>query len=167
MWGTVGFLSALCPMAGQPVSETVMSVQGSEATPINAGMGDGEQGVQPDRRMPRWLMPAVVGVLGLVAYGALLLSASMAMCGISGCTGNGYGLAYSPSMTIVLLVGAGLVGAIWVLFLSRPRLVFRILIAIGLSVSLTLVGGVAIGASWDGCPRDLHDRCVAEQQPPA
>lgn len=92
--------------------------------------------MEPRRHSPAHLLWAVP--LGVVVALVMLLGASISWCGISGCSGGGFGVTTSMRpLALLLLVGSGLaVGAPFVLVRwtleRRPRLAL----------------GGCVGAAW-------------------
>ena len=103
-------------------------------------------------------------MLGLVlAVGPAFMS-SIAICGISGCSGGGFGRSTDPGMTLVLLAVTGASAA---LPLAVYALVRRdrglALCALALAVVATFVTGAVIGSDLRGCPRTIsYETCVEE-----
>jgi hypothetical protein len=95
-------------------------------------------------------------VLGLAPAAVLVFIASLTICGISGCSGGGFGRTTDPDTTLVLLIGAGLVAAAplatYALWRRRLR---TALFAAAVAIVVTIGSGVLIGADFRGCPRDV------------
>lgn len=108
----------------------------------------------------------VLVVLGLVLAVAPGFMAAITICGVSGCSGGGFGRATDPGMTLVLLVVTGLVAAlplgVYALVRRNTRLATY---AVVLAVLTTLVTGLVIGSDLRGCPR-VVDRatCLDESR---
>ncbi len=100
---------------------------------------------------------AVYGVLGIALALAPALFASFAICGVSGCTGGGFGRATDPGLTLTALavtgVVAGLPLACYALVRRSGRLAAYALV---LGLVATLVTGVVIGSDLRGCPRNVE-----------
>lgn len=96
-------------------------------------------------------------VLGLVLAAAPAFMSAITICGVSGCSGGGFGRATDPGMTLVLLVLTGLVAA---LPLTAYAVVYRsarlATYAVVLAVVTTLATGVVIGSDLRGCPRGVE-----------
>ena len=103
-------------------------------------------------------------VLGLVLAAGPALAAGFALCGVSGCTGGGFGRATDPGLTLALLVVTGAVAALplalYALARRSPRLGAY---ALALAVVATLLTGLVIGSDLRGCPRDVsYETCLEE-----
>lgn len=103
-------------------------------------------------------------VLGQVLAAGPALAAGFALCGVSGCTGGGFGRATDPGLTLALLVVTGAVAALplalYALARRSPRLGAY---ALALAVVATLLTGLVIGSDLRGCPRDVsYETCVEE-----
>jgi hypothetical protein len=109
-----------------------------------------------ERRPTSRRVVLILVVLGLVLAVVPTLAAGFVMCGVSGCSGGGFGVSTDPGTTQLLLIVAGLAAA---LPLAIGALVRRqgalALGALGLAVATTVVAGLAIGADPSGCPRGL------------
>ena len=107
---------------------------------------------------------AALIVLGLVLAAAPAFLAFFSICGISGCSGGGFGRSTDPELTQLLLVATGLAAglplALYALVRRSGRLVAY---ALALAVVATLLTGVVIGSDFRGCPRDVsHETCLEE-----
>jgi hypothetical protein len=107
---------------------------------------------------------ALLVVLGLFCALAPALAAGFALCGISGCSGGGFGRATNPPLTLSLLAVSGAVAGLPLLLYAAwchsARLVAA---AVAGALLLTLTVGWAIGANWRGCPRHIsHETCLSE-----
>jgi hypothetical protein len=97
----------------------------------------------------------------LVALGLLLaivptIAAGFMMCGVSGCSGGGFGRSTDPGATRLLLVSAGVVAALPVALHALVRRHAGLALAsAGLAVLATLVAGLVVGSDLRGCPRDV------------
>ncbi|MCF6378852.1 hypothetical protein L2K70_14650 [Nocardioides KLBMP 9356] len=105
-------------------------------------------------------------VFGLVLAAAPALYASFAICGVSGCTGGGFGRSTDPGGTLVALAVTGVVAA-------APLAIYAIVrrsgaLGVGtlaLAVLTTLVTGAVIGSDLRGCPRNVpHETCLDESR---
>jgi hypothetical protein len=95
-------------------------------------------------------------VLGLAPAAVLMFMASLTICGISGCSGGGFGRATDPNTTRVLLIGAGLVAAApLATYAGWRRRLGTALFAAAVAIVVTIGSGVLIGADFRGCPRDV------------
>lgn len=109
-------------------------------------------------------LAAALVLLGLVLAVAPALLAGFAICGISGCSGGGFGRSTDPGLTQLLLlstgVGAALPLALYALVRRSGRLA---LLALALAVVAVVLTGFVIGSDLRGCPRNVsHDTCVEE-----
>ena len=101
---------------------------------------------------------ALLVVLGVVLAVAPTLAAGFTLCGVSGCSGGGFGVATDPGTTRAMLVVAGLVAAMPLAtyaLLRRSGLLAGA--ALVLAVVTTLLAGAVIGSDLRGCPRDVDD----------
>lgn len=99
---------------------------------------------------------ALLVVLGVVLAVAPALAAGFTLCGVSGCSGAGFGVSADPGSTRVLLVVAGLVAALPLAgYALRHRSGRLAAYALALAVATTLVSGLLIGADLRGCPRGV------------
>lgn len=85
------------------------------------------------RRLLHLLWIAVVAVLIDLQS---ILGAKISRCGVSGCSGGGFGLSADPGAVVAFIVGAGLVTAALVIFVPwhryrRVRVVIGALGALG------------------------------------
>ena len=106
---------------------------------------------------------ALLVVLGVVLAVAPTLAAGFTLCGVSGCSGAGFGRSTDPGTTRVLLVVAGLTAALPLATYAVLRRSGRLgAYALGLAVATTLVAGLSIGSDLRGCPRGLDaSTCAA------
>ncbi len=99
--------------------------------------------------------------LTLAAYGVVLFVTSFMACGISGCSGGGFGPSYSPQETQVGLAVGGLVLLPVVLLALRGR---PLLVRTAGGATAVIAGVVLAMALLelgpDGCPRG-EDRATA------
>jgi membrane-bound ClpP family serine protease len=107
---------------------------------------------------------AALAVLGLVLAAGPALAAGFSICGVSGCTGGGFGRATEPGTTRVLLLATGVVAALPLAIYALVRRSGRLgAYAIALAVVATLVTGLVIGSDLRGCPRNVsYDTCLEE-----
>jgi hypothetical protein len=115
---------------------------------------------RPSRRAVA-LLP-LAGLPGLVVLG---LAASFTVCGVSGCSGGGFGRVTDPTLTVTLVALAGaalclplLAYAAW---LRHARLAAS---AVALGLAGSLLVGSAIGADWRGCPRNVSAQTCLEER---
>ena len=107
---------------------------------------------------------AALVVLGLVLAVAPAFLASFAICGISGCSGGGFGRSTDPGLTQLLLLATGVAAALPLALYALVRRSARLtLVAIALAVVAALLTGFVIGSDPNGCPRNVsHDTCLEE-----
>jgi hypothetical protein len=137
---------------------------------VEKGSSDNGMGAV-DRRLPRRGEHAVdlrvlVALLlpGLVPAGLLTFVASYTICGISGCSGGGFGRSTDPGTTIALLVSAGLVEAaplaIYAVWRRNPR---AGLLAGLVAIIVTVAASWLIGSDFRGCPTNIDTAtCIQE-----
>ena len=105
----------------------------------------------------------VVGAGGFALFGFL---AWFGMCGVSGCSGGGFGRSTDPGGTrlMLLLAGASLLVALLVRAALR-RNVRSAAYAVVLALVATVALGALIGSDWHGCPRSVpYETCLAESR---
>lgn len=103
-------------------------------------------------------------VLGLVLAALPTLAAWFTLCGVSGCTGGGFGRATDPGTTRVLLLVAGAVSALpLAAYALRTRERRLGLGALALAVIVTLLATALIGSDWRGCPRGIDAQTCREE----
>ena len=99
--------------------------------------------------------------LGLALFPAFLTVISI--CGVSGCSGGGFGRSTDPTGTRAMLAATGVIAALplgsYAAFTRNRRLA---LVAAILAVSITLTTAWAVGADVHGCPRHLTAETCAE-----
>lgn len=109
---------------------------------------------------------ALLVVLGLVLATAPTLAAGFTLCGVSGCSGAGFGVATDPGTTRVLLVVAGLVAGLPLAAYAVARRNGRLgACAAALAVVTTLLAGLAIGSDLRGCPRGVDPEACGSAAP--
>jgi hypothetical protein len=103
-------------------------------------------------------------VLGLVLAIAPAVLSSLAICGVSGCTGGGFGRSTDPGLTRLLLLATGVVAAIPLGVYALVRRSARLgAYALALALVATLLTGLVIGSDLRGCPRTVsHETCLEE-----
>lgn len=103
-------------------------------------------------------------VLGVVLAIAPAFLAGLAVCGVSGCSGGGFGRSTDPGETRLLLLATGVVAALpltlYALFRRSIRLLGAAVLVLVVAVVLT---GLAIGADLRGCPRDVSTSTCHEE----
>ena len=106
-------------------------------------------------------------VLGLLLAVVPTVAAGFVICGVSGCSGGGFGRSTDPSTTRLLLVAAGLVAAAPLALLALVRRSAALaLAAVALGVVSTLAAGLVVGSDLRGCPRDVStSTCLDEAGP--
>jgi hypothetical protein len=103
-------------------------------------------------------------VLGLVLAAGPALAAGFSLCGVSGCTGGGFGRATDPGLTRLLLLATGVVAALPLAIYALARRSGRLgAYALALAVVATLLTGLVIGSDLRGCPRTVsYETCLEE-----
>jgi hypothetical protein len=103
-------------------------------------------------------------VLGLVLAAGPALAAGFSLCGVSGCTGGGFGRATDPGLTRLLLLATGVVAALPLAIYALARRSGRLgAYALTLAVVATLLTGLVIGSDLRGCPRTVsYETCLEE-----
>jgi hypothetical protein len=109
---------------------------------------------------------AALAVLGLVLACVPAFVARLTICGISGCSGGGFGRSTDPGTTQALLLATGVVAAVPLALYALVRRSGRLAVwALVLAVAATLLTGLLIGSDLRGCPRNVpHDTCVEESR---
>jgi hypothetical protein len=125
------------------------------------------QGGARPSRVVGTVVVAVLSALCLTAAVALALVAAFVMCGISGCSGGGFGRSTDPPTTLALIVASGVALAMPIGVYAAWRRHGRLALAV---VPAALVGavlvGVVIGADWNGCPRGIPTATCQEERGP-
>ena len=99
---------------------------------------------------------AALVVLGLVLAVGPAFYSSIAICGISGCSGGGFGRSTDPGLTLTALVVTGLAAALPLAVYALARRSGGLAAcALALAVVTTLVTGVVVGSDLRGCPRNV------------
>ena len=120
-----------------------------------------------DDTPPQRRLVIVWTVLGLALAIVPAFLSSFMLCGISGCTGGGFGRATDPGATLFLLIATGIVAAapltLYAVAKRHPRLLAG---ALALAVAVTLLTGLIIGSDFRGCPRNVNqETCLDEASP--
>ena len=109
------------------------------------------------------LLAALV-VLGIVLAAGPALLAGFTICGVSGCTGGGFGRSTDPDLTRLLLLATGVVAglplALYALVRRSGRLATYALVV---AVTATLLTGIVIGSDLRGCPRNVSTETCLEE----
>lgn len=109
-------------------------------------------------------LAAALVVLGLVLAAGPALVAGFAICGVSGCTGGGFGRATDPGLTRLLLLATGVVAALPLAVYALVRRSGRLgAYALALAVVATLLTGLVIGSDLRGCPRNVSSETCLEE----
>jgi hypothetical protein len=105
----------------------------------------------------------VVGVAGFLYFGFM---AGISICGISGCSGGGFGRSTDPSGTRALLGAAGASLAVpWLLYAAWVRRARVALSAVVAGIAGAMALGLVIGSDWRGCPRNIsYETCLEESR---
>lgn len=109
-------------------------------------------------------LAAALVVLGLVLAAGPALGAGFSICGVSGCTGGGFGRATDPNLTRQLLLVTGVVAAFPLAVYAFVRRSARLgAYALALALLATLLAGLVIGSDLRGCPRNVsYETCLDE-----
>lgn len=101
----------------------------------------------------RLAVTALAVLVTAAVYAVLLLVTGFLACGISGCSGGGYGPSYSPTATQValLVTGASLVPAA-LLVLDGVGRRQRVALAAVTAAAGTALAMSVVGVGLDGCP---------------
>jgi hypothetical protein len=134
-----------------------------KGTPDNA---DGDAHPPPSPGDPDPKLGALLGLLmvGLMPASILVFIARFTICGISGCSGGGFGRSTDPDTTLTLLVCAGLVA-------SAPMAIYALahrsrktaLIAALAAILVSMAAGLIIGSDFRGCPRNVDTATCMEE----
>jgi hypothetical protein len=101
---------------------------------------------------------------GLVPAAVLAFIASFTICGISGCSGGGFGRSTDPNTTLALLVLAGLVAAApLAIYALWGRDLRTALLASFVAVIVSVTAGWLIGSDFRGCPRNVDTATCMEE----
>jgi hypothetical protein len=101
----------------------------------------------------------------LAAAVGLTLAAAFVMCGVSGCSGGGFGRVTDPPLTLTLIVAAGVALALPVLLYAVWRRRARLALAAVAAAALgAILVGLVIGADWNGCPRTISTATCQEER---
>lgn len=107
----------------------------------------------------------VLSSLCLAAAVLLALGAGFVMCGISGCSGAGFGRSTDPPLTLGLVVASGVALSLPIGLYAAWRRRGRLALAV---VPAAVVGavlvGLVIGADWNGCPRNVSTATCQEER---
>jgi hypothetical protein len=122
------------------------------------------QGGEMETRSVSAPLAAALVVLGLVLATGPALAAGFSICGVSGCTGGGYGRATDPGLTRILLLVTGVTAGLPLTVYALVRRSVRLgAYAAILAVLATLVTGLVIGSDLRGCPRNVsYETCLEE-----
>jgi hypothetical protein len=134
--------------------------------------GDTDNGIggdaqRPSDRVQHDLDLKVVAALlvpGLVLAGVLTFAARFTICGVSGCSGGGFGRSTDPTTTLWLLIAAGILAAAPLAGYALWRKSLRLALFAGLmAIVVSIAGGWLIGSDFRGCPRNLDTlTCIDE-----
>ncbi len=93
------------------------------------------------------------GVLTAGAYAFVLLITAFVACGISGCSGGGFGPSYAPAQTQIGLLACGLllVPSCLLLLRRRPRR-WRAVGAVAAVLTGAVLAMALLGLGPNGCP---------------
>jgi len=109
-------------------------------------------------------LAAALVVLGIVLAVGPALLAGFTICGVSGCTGGGFGRSTEPDLTRLLLLATGVVAGLPLALYALARRSGRLAAyALGLAVLATLLTGFVIGSDLRGCPRNVSTQTCQEE----
>jgi len=116
-------------------------------------------------RVTGTVVVTLLSALCLATAVALTVAAAFTICGISGCSGGGFGRSTDPPATLALVVGSGVALALPVALYAAWRRRWRLALAFlpGALVGAVLVG-VVVGADWNGCPRNISSATCQEER---
>jgi hypothetical protein len=111
-------------------------------------------------------LAAALVVLSLVLAVGPALVADFSLCGVSGCTGGGFGRSTDPELTRVVLLVTGVVAGLPLAIYALVRRSARLgAYALALAVVATLLTGLVIGSDLRGCPRNVsYETCLQESR---
>jgi hypothetical protein len=134
--------------------------------------GDTDNGIGGDAQRPSdrvqddldLKVVAALLVPGLVLAGVLTFAARFTICGVSGCSGGGFGRSTDPTTTLWLLIAAGILAAAPLAGYALWRKSLRLALFAGLmAIVVSIAGGWLIGSDFRGCPRNLDTlTCIDE-----
>ena len=108
-----------------------------------------------------WPASRILRVAGAVIASGLMFAAGVlasgfVLCGISGCSGGGYGPAYSPGLTQLLLLATGFT-VLPAVLACTSRLSRDVTVAVALPavVATSALALHLIGAGFNGCPAGM------------
>ncbi len=122
---------------------------------LRAGQRTDDARMSSPAARPGLLVLLGAALVTVLAYGAVVVVTAFVSCGISGCSGGGFGPAFSPGETQVGLLVSGLVPVPLVLLLLRGR---RPAVRAGAGLAAVVAGAVltmaVTGLGPHGCPLD-------------
>jgi hypothetical protein len=123
------------------------------------------QGQVRASRVVGTVVVVVLSALCLAAAVALALVAAFTMCGVSGCSGAGFGRTTDPPTTLGFTAASGVALALPIGVYAAWRRRARLALAV---VPAAVVGavavGIVIGADWNGCPRSISTATCQEER---
>lgn len=102
-------------------------------------------------RQTRQIVVVLATVLTAALYAVLLVVTGLVACGVSGCSGGGFGPSFAPRQAQLGLVLTGLALAPLAMVLVRGRR-HRAVGAAGMIVGGSVVAMLLLGLGPDGCP---------------
>lgn len=107
-----------------------------------------------DHRRARLTVVVLTTLVTVPVFGALVFATGFVACGISGCSGGGFGPAFAPRQAQVglLLAGASLV-PLALVGLRRRRPWQRAAGAVGIGVVGSVLAMLVLGLGPNGCPQ--------------
>ena len=106
-------------------------------------------------------------VLGIVlAVPPAFVQRASSICGVSGCSGGGFGRSTDPGQTQLLLLATGVAAALPVAVYAVARRSVRLIgAAVLVAVVAVVTAGLAIGSDLRGCPRNVStSTCLQESR---
>ena len=109
-------------------------------------------------------LAAALVVLGIVLAVGPALLAGFTICGVSGCSGGGFGRSTDPGLTRILLLATGIVAGLPLALYALARRSARLAAcALALAVLATLLTGLVIGSDLRGCPRSVSTETCQDE----
>jgi uncharacterized membrane protein len=113
-----------------------------------------EASVSNVKDIARVILYAILMLPGFAYAFMWWFSAGMSLCGISGCSGGGFGVSYNPEAVKHALVMSGIAatsGPFIILLISRSKKRWTIITLVTLVLIPALIS-ISIGAGFDGYP---------------
>jgi hypothetical protein len=133
-------------------------------TPDN-GDADAHLPPSPGDRDPKPGVLLGLFMVGLMPASILVFIARFTICGISGCSGGGFGRSTDPNTTLTLLVCSGMVAAAPMAIYALARRSRRTaLLAALAAILVSMAAGLIIGSDFRGCPRNVDTATCMEEE---